>query len=167
MPCLERDFPLFRSYRLKKSLARKILRRFQESDTREIKDWVAHRIVVGSIDDIRNLVAFLKSSHEIGHTRIRYISTNDYYREPKGSGFKVMNVTVEVTTPGERPCVREIQIVDKEQYYHNEFGEGRISHEDYERQQEHRSRKVRDIHNKYKEILEEVFGVGGLEIAIL
>ena len=162
--------PLFRSYRLKKSLARKILRRFEDNDDREIKDWVAHRIVVGSIDDVRGLAAFLKSSPTIGNSYIRYIRADDYYRDPKESGFKAMNVVAEVTTKGERPCVREIQIVDKEQYYRNEFVEeerNRVSHEAHERQQAHRPKRIRDIHDKYKAVLEEVFGVGGLEIEIL
>ena len=47
--------------------------------------------------------------------------------------FKAKNVIVIVTTSGHEPALREIQIVDAEQYYVNELKKGEERHDELEK----------------------------------
>lgn len=158
--------PLFRSSRLKKSLARKLRRKLWEENPREVKDWAAHRVVVESRLDVENLASKLMSSPKIGNSHVRYLRHDDYYSNPKPSGFEGMNIVVEVETGNEMPCVREIQIIDKKQYYHNEFEEDRTSHSKHKLRMEHRPKRVKVLYDSYGSTLENILGVGILDINV-
>ena len=159
--------PMHVSYRLKQSLEAKLLDRLsvgpykRGSEVRLIADWVAHRPVLPTIDEVNALEAFLKSSPTIGKSRIEYLYTNDYYNEKpkKGSGrqFKAKNVIVTVTTCGFEPALREIQIVDARQYYVNELKKGEERHDELEKKRGNVPRKERVAREKIGRVLNQIF----------
>lgn len=171
-PSQEVHTPMNVSYRLKQSLKKKLLDRLTDRSykpgrkvkVRLISDWVAHRPVLPTMDDVNYLEAFLKSNPTIGNSRIEHWYTNDYYMEEpkKGSGrqFKAKNVIVIVTTNGFEPALREIQIVDTQQYHINELRKGAEKHKDYEeRKEKKRVRKQRtgDATRRIEDVLGQVF----------
>ena len=159
--------PIHVSYRLKQSLEAKLLDRLSDgsydprSEVRLIADWVAHRPVLPTIDEVNALEAFFKSNPTIGNSKIEYLYTNDYYiEEPKkGSGrqFKAKNVIVIVTTNGHEPALREIQIVDAQQYRINELEKGAENHEEYSGRKERVGRKSRDRREELQPVLDQIF----------
>ena len=169
--------PTHVSYRLKKSIVRKLLNKLCSSKgsitiggdygnkKRDVLvDWVAHRPVLPNLDDVNNLETFLRGSPKIGNSKVEYMYTKDYYEHPGGSGggteFKSKTVVAQVTTKGFEPCVREIQIVDKKTYYGNEFTEGKESHPELEKKRKHAPRKIKTVREHYVKILEEIFVTG-------
>ena len=159
--------PLFNSYRLKESLTRKILRRLgSKKVSGEITDWVAHRRILATKEDVYNLESLLSGSPRLRESQIEHISTKDNHENPPPSGYGGLKVVVVVTTKGYDPCVREIQIVDREQYYRNEFEPGISSHDAHERRQRHVSRARRQVYEYYRGILEEIFGSDKLLVDI-
>lgn len=174
--------PLHTSYRLKgeRSLLEKLVNRLTDinaengsrtnrkngNEVRLIADWVAHRLVVPNVDDVYKLEAFLKSNPTIGTSEVNYLYSNNYYEEEpkKGSSrqFKALNVIIEVTTNGHAPAVREIQIVDKEQYYINELDKGETSHtalEERRKKEDNIPRIVKDKRKKIEEVLGQIFPI--------
>ena len=132
--------PVQVSHRLKNSLEDKLVNRLTTSEgikdgsVRLVADWVAHRPVVPTLEDVYKLEAFLKENPTMGNSQIEYRYTNNKYREEerkKGSSrdFKALNVIVEVTTNGFSPAIREIQIVDQEQYFRNELSKEGDNHD--------------------------------------
>lgn len=169
--------PTHVSYRLKKSVVRKLLNKLclgegsmtlggdYGNKKRDILvDWVAHRPVLPDLSDVNDLETFLKNSPQIGNSKVEYMYTKDYYEHPGGSGggtaFKSKTVVAKVTTKGFEPCIREIQIVDKKTYYGNEFTDGKESHPELEKKRKHAPRKMKTVREHYVKILEEIFGAG-------
>jgi len=159
--------PMHVSYRLKQSLGAKLVDRLSDgpykpgSKVRLIADWVAHRPVLPTMGEVNALEAFLKTNPTIGNSKIGYRYTNDYYvEEPKmGSGrqFKAKNVIVIVTTSGHEPALREIQIVDAEQYYVNELKKGEERHDELEKKKSNVPRKKRAAQEKIGRVLDQIF----------
>ena len=166
-PSKDAQTPMHVSYRLKQSLEAKLLDRLRDgpykpgSKVRLIADWVAHRPVLPTIEDVYALEAFLRSNPTIGNSRVEYLYTNNYYiEEPKkGSGrqFKALNVIVKVTTSGHESALREIQIVDAKQYSINELQKGEERHDELEKKRGNVPRKERDARKKNEEVLDQIF----------
>ncbi|MEK6949917.1 MAG: hypothetical protein AABX34_06855 [Nanoarchaeota archaeon] len=159
--------PMHVSYRLKQSLEAKLLDRLSDgpyeprSKVRLIADWVAHRPVLPTIDEVNALESFLKSNPIIGNSRVEYLYTNDYYNEnpKKGSGrqFKAKNVIVVVTTGHYEPALREIQIVDSIQYFENELLKGQTSHVEFEKKRASVPRRKKVAREVIKGVLDGIF----------
>ncbi len=166
-PSGDAQTPMHVSYRLKQSLEAKLLDRLSDgpydlkSKVRLIADWVAHRPVLPTIDQVNDLEAFLKSNPTIGNSRIEYSYTNDYYIEKpkKGSGrqFKAKNVIVIVTTGGYEPALREIQIVDAGQYFVNELKKGEERHDELEKKKVNVPRRKKVAREGIKNVLDRIF----------
>lgn len=160
--------PIHVSYRLKQSLAEKLLNRLTKdnnhkgSNVRLIADWVAHRPVVPTMDDVEALESFLRRNPTIGNSRVEYLHTNDYYNEPPKSiggspNFKAKNVIVRVRTAGFEPAIREIQIVDSRQYFENELLKGQTSHVEFEKKRSSVPRQVRVLRSSFEDVLTQIF----------
>ncbi len=161
--------PNHTSYRLKESLTRKLLKKFglpkggikirnREgviSEKNIVVDWVGHRTVCYSRNEVNDLEVLLKSSPLIGKSKIDYLYTKDYYKKPKGQ-FKAKKVITVVSTKNYEPCIREIEVVDKNQYFENEFRK-RTEHKEHVKKQKKVSKKKRSVNAHYKEILEQIF----------
>ena len=166
-PSGDMQTPMHVSYRLKQSLEAKLLDRLSDgpykpgSKVRLIADWVAHRPVLPTIDGVNALESFLKSNPTIGNSRVEYLYTNDYYvEEPKkGSGrqFKAKNVIVVVTTGHYEPALREIQIVDAEQYFRNELKKGEERHDELEKKRANVPRRKKVAREKINKVLGSIF----------
>jgi len=161
--------PLHVSYRFKKSLMEKIINRmlFWETEGENIRliaDWVAHRPVVEDREAVDSLEQRLIGSSRIGiNSSLNYEYTNDYYSEEpkKGSSrqFKVKNVVVTTTTRGSpNPTLREIQIVDRKQYFENELSkDGEKSREEYEEGRSDIPRRKVIRYYELRDVLEQIF----------
>lgn len=166
-PSQDARTPMHVSYRLKHSLEEKLLNRLirekyeDKRNVRLIADWVAHRPVLPTRGEVEVLEAFLRTSPTIGNSKIKYLYTNDYYKdEPKkGSGrqFKAKNVIVVVTTDHYEPALREIQIVDAEQYAKNELEKGAENHDDFKKRRANVPRKERAARKKIEGVLDQIF----------
>ncbi len=166
--------PTHVSYRLKQSLAPKLLDKLgtpkgkikeggdpeDDSVSDIIVDWVAHRSVVPTIEDVNALEEFLKGNPPIQGSQVEFLYTKDYYEHPKANGFRAKNVVVRVRTSGYEPCIREIQIVDRGQNFVNEIKKGMESHSEHEKKRKIVSKKRRESVTHYGPILDEIFGVG-------
>ena len=154
----------FVSYRLKKSLKGKLLKMLEKkniSDEDVIHDWAAHRIVVASEEEAKQLEGIMRDTITIGKkgkSKIKHIDTKDYYSNPKKNGYKGFNIVVEATTKGHPPCIREIQIVDKMQYYKNEVNPDDPAHHKQREKIKIPSRHNRDITAPNEITLEKIFG---------
>ena len=155
--------PAFIAYRLKGTVMQKLLKRLGEKHPEPIKDWVAHRIVTDSEGEARILFNSLRVAPKIGNYGIEIVDEDD---RPKPSGFRANVLVVRVLGKGCYPCVREIQIVDREQYHKNEFVAGASSHEQHEKRRRHRPRSKRNEVVYYGEILREIFGREQLKIGV-
>ncbi|MBI3026932.1 hypothetical protein HYY70_02370 [Candidatus Woesearchaeota archaeon] len=165
--------PVHTSYRQKASLASKLLKLASlpygsiqengEGTEQPISDWVAHRPVVGTLDEVFEFESFLRSAPRIGNFDVEHIHTTNFYEKPKPSGFKALKVVVLAHPTGANagrfePSVRGIQIVDKSTYFENEFVEGRTSHLDYDKRRSTVRKYVRGLRSHYAKILEQIFG---------
>jgi len=159
------------SYRFKKSLMDKLLERYifsktSEDDVRLIADWVAHRPVVETREDVENLEHRLMRSSKIGkNSSINWLYTPDYYSEkPKKTSsrdFKAKNVVVDITINGfQDSSLREIQIVDKEQYFINEISkDSQKTREEYDEGRRHIPKKKVESYYELRSVLENIFFV--------
>ena len=165
--------PVHVSYRLKKSLATKLLNKLGSpkdsiqlggnpegngSSKDVIVDWVAHRPVVPSIGDVDSLEDFFRGNPTLGKSDVNHLYTKDYYRWQKASEFMAKNVVARVAHPGSEPSIREIQIVDKGQYFINELRNGITSHKEHEKKRSQQSRRRRKFDEHYGPVLENIFG---------
>ncbi len=165
--------PTRTSYRLKKSLISKLLDKLcskegkivigKEEDKEEsmesvITDWVAHRIVVDNEKYVHDLVKFFKSSPQITNSKIEYLYTKrDYYTYPRKHKYKAVHIVVSVSTKNYKPCIREIQIIDKSQlkYFQKEIL-GEMEYKRDEKKQTPRCKK--ELIDHYRPILYRIFG---------
>lgn len=162
--------PRFVSYRLKRSIASKILYKLffpiPIEERNVITDWAAHRVVVADEAEARDLESHLRGSPRIGNSKVEFVDTRDYYANKKRNEFRNFNVIAIVTTKGYEPATREIQIVDRDQYYRNEVDpRSPANHRRFkERQAEKlrrllkRDRKLREFHDYYRVMLDDIFG---------
>ncbi len=134
----------FTSYRLKASLADKLLFRLGFGEIHEknaIRDWASNRIVVDTEEEATRLFEYLKSSPTIGRrsaSKVKYLkdmegATKDYYAKPEESGYRAFHMPVSVTTKGHCAVLREIQIVDSFQYYRNEVNSKDPAHHSHQK----------------------------------
>jgi hypothetical protein len=163
----------FTSYRLKASLAAKINKRLAQGDL--IRDWASHRIVVATEDEARELFEYFKSEPVLGanrESRIEHMkypekATKDYYENPKENGYRAFHIPVVVHTKGHNPVLREIQIVDRMQYYFNEVDPNNPTHHKHqERKRNHirTSGAFGAINADYRITLDRVFGANNFFI---
>lgn len=152
--------PIHVSYRLKKSMVEKLCRRIvYDKGKGPVSDWVAHRPVVDSPEDVEVLAAFLRESKRVGkNSRFDYLETKHNYEDESANGHRVETIVGRIETKGFEPSVREIQIVDKEQYFANELSSGRTSHAAHKGRIGHISRKIREDYDRVKAVLEQIFG---------
>ena len=161
----------FASYRLKQSLAQKLanMLTFPKGEIRKgISDWVAHRVVFPTEEEVHGLESFLRENPIIGFSnskkdsrvlKIEYRDKSDYYEKPKANGFRSMNIIVLTYTPGYKPSIREIQAVHFGQYHHNEIDVNNPAHHrQQEGKREHVSSKKSELKFHYEGILKEIFG---------
>lgn len=170
--------PLHASYRFKNSMMDKLLdrtvsRKNTEGEVRLIADWVAHRSIVRTKEDVDSLEQRLQTPGNIGNnSSIEWNYTNDYYSEsPKKSSsiqFKAKNVVVTVTTKGfPDKSLREIQVVDKEQYFINELSKNvDKTREDYEMGRNDIPQKKIMFYYELRDVLEKIFNVENVVIPI-
>ncbi len=151
----------FTSSRLKASLQKKGERKLTQrkiDDSDLIHDWAAHRIVVPSVEIAYDLETRLRRPIRIGNSEVRRIGIDDYYRKSKANEYKSFNIYLEVQTRGHKPCVREIQIVDKAQYYRNEIDPNDKAHHKQRDKKKQFSGEREDFIRDYRSILERILG---------
>jgi len=155
------DSPRFVSYRLKTSLKKKLLWKLGLKEIGEqsmISDWAASRVITSDKEEARRLVNFLESSPRIGQSGVQFILTKDFYSEPKPNEYRGYKVVVLVSTPGHKPSVREIQVVDRNQYYDNEINPNSPAHHAKHKQKVNRLKGKENVRDVCDILLEKMFG---------
>lgn len=124
------------SYRQKQSVLEKVVRELCEKDPYlnagdVITDIGAHRTTFATEQEARNfakqfVVADIKGSRvPMGRFDARILYVDDYYSNPKKSGFKSYNVAANVSTTRHfEDVVREIQIYDWGMHFKAQINEG-------------------------------------------
>jgi hypothetical protein len=126
------------SYRQKQSLEEKTIRELCQKDPFRdvgdvITDWGAHRVVFATEEEARSFGTRFRRAYssqnrvEIGKFGARVLHVDDYYTDPKKSGFSSYNVAANVISTRRRfeEVVREIQI-----YHWNMHFKGQINESD-------------------------------------
>ena len=156
-----------------------------------IKDWTASRIVCRDVSEVNEYLEGLEPRSKVDDsgnqiityrkmgakktTRIRWLYNKDKYipkkgesskREKKGK-FKGMSISADVETKGFETIRREIQIVDRDQHWINEFNVGSMEdHKVLRRQQEQIPSEYGKFIDYFRPILENIFRVKKLEIEL-
>lgn len=140
-------------------------------------DWDGIRIIANSIDEVKMWQEFLEGSPTIGRFKVKPITlkdgsnyVKDYYKHPGGSAggtdYKAIKMVVEVTGPGYDPSVVEIQIIDKEQNWRNEYESGKTGHNAHKKKREQVPKKVSDVAEYFRGHLVGIFGPDRMTIPI-
>ena len=160
----------FESHRIKSTLARKLPRQLLLPNIKEedvVTDSGAHRVKVASVDEVRELERRIRSG-VVGNSAIEIIpkKTRDYYRNPKGNGYRALKLVARVTTKGET-FIREIQLVDTPQYFRNEINPNDSAHHmQQERQQELTEEQLSRIPQPILGAIQEIFGKSTIRISL-
>jgi hypothetical protein len=153
----------FVSYRLKQSETQKLVHKltFPEGriDEKErLSDWVAHRIVFETEEELERAEDFFKENPTIGDSRIKYKYTKDYYKKPKINLFRSKNVVVEGRTKKYKPCIREVQLMHFPQFHYNYLDPNSPArHKQQKNLRKHISRKKRNSLIIHEGILQRIF----------
>ncbi|MAG91948.1 hypothetical protein CMO83_04695 [Candidatus Woesearchaeota archaeon] len=151
--------PPFVSYRLKRSFKRKntrtlVQRVIDEDDV--VSDGAAHRVGLATEDEVHEFARDLKQASSIRRSGIKIIKMEDYYDEPKENGFRSYKFIGKVTAKSHPEVTREIQLVDRDQYYRNEIDPNDPAHH---LQQVKKEEAVGlDIPEHYLIALQRIFG---------
>ena len=162
--------PPFTSNRIKSTLARKLARRLSLPKIKEedvVTDTGAHRIVVASMEQVRDLERRIRDG-QVGKSTIKIIpeKTKDYYRRPKGNKYMAVKLVTYVTTKG-GTFVREIQLVDVPQYYNNEINSNDPAHHRrQEKKEELPKKQLKKIPEQILEALQTIFGKSTIYITL-
>lgn len=150
--------PLCFSYRLKQTVLRKLIRNLFSTSPERLKDWRAYRRVVEKKSDVDSAEAEISRAANIGTSKISYDYTDDFYAEPKDTGWKAKNVVLWVRPKGHGSHVSPLQIMDRRQNWRNEFDSNSPTfHGVHDQQQEHGSRKREKYIDHYLPVLESIF----------
>ena len=122
----ERAVP-FVSYRQKESLLEKLIRKLcqrsplmHEGDV--IADWGAHRICLKE-EEALYFGGIFQGRVRVGRFVTRGLYTDNYYQQPKKSGFKAFNITARVSSAKHGDIIRELQIYDLLQHFNAQINE--------------------------------------------
>lgn len=159
----------FTSSRLKRAsmvdkLVEKLLLPLGDDEFKPIDDWAAHRMVCLDEKKVRDLESRLSKS-----PKIRVVDKDDYYKNPKGNGFRNINLTAEVKglKKYSELHVREIQIVHLGQYFKNEIDpEDPAHHSQQKKKQKSTIKRKRRLKEKFDRILREAFGIEDMVIYV-
>lgn len=176
------ESPRFVSQRLKNSLKRKSLKNLNQKVIRQkdiISDWGAHRVETANQEEAKDLHLTIKNTSRenpllIGQnerSKIVHVFSKDYYESPKGNDYRIYKEVVEVSTSGYRPCVREIQIVEKPRYYGYEIDPSNPAHHSQQVKKARLTREGSSILDPCNgtncaKVLEEMFGRSEILIPI-
>ena len=159
--------PSFTSSRIKSTIGRKLVKQLLLSEAVPIRDIGAHRVKVASLDVVRDLEERIEHD-QIGRSKIEIIpgTKKDFYRKPKPNGYKAVQFYAFVTTRGRR-FVREIQLVDVEQYYKNEvYPNDSAHHRQQEKKQESSEGQLRQIPEQILGAVQRIFGKSTIAISL-
>jgi hypothetical protein len=159
--------PSFTSSRIKSTLGRKLIRQLLLTETVPIRDIGAHRCKIASPDAVRDLDERIGQGH-VGKSKVEIIpgTKKDFYRNPKPNGYKGIQFSAYVTTKRGK-FVREIQLVDSEQYYKNEVDPNNSAHHrQQEKKQVSSNRQVNQIPEQILEAIQKIFGKSTIRIGL-
>jgi|SRR3989338_5411919 len=164
----------FTSYRQKQTLIEKVTRGLcQRHPFRNggdvISDWGAHRITAATEEDAMQWGDVFRDRTILGRFETQAIWVDDYYSNPKGTGFKSYNVAVQATSPRYEPTVREIQIYDLRQHFSAQINEkSHAYHGRFRKSQTESSKKRRVLMREFGYIaaLELMFNARELKVTV-
>lgn len=178
----ERAVP-FVSYRQKgaDSLLEKVIRKLcQISPIKDeggaIADWGGHRICAETEQETISWSKILQKPVNLGRFRMSNLHTDDYYSNPKKTGFKSYNATVRVISKGiatDSPrytdVIREIQLYDLISHFNSQINEKHHAfHRKFREREERSLSKKRAVLEgfEYHFVLGLMFGTELLELPV-